>query len=287
MAKTKFLDYTGLAKLVEKIKNTYVNKNEQYEANLKWGGGNFADSFGPIDGAMIPELGANRFAFGYPNGITIEYSNDGGNTWLDYDATDDQKLRLTSTSTSFLLGKSSSVPPSTLNKLRITFDTLQISEGGIGCYAELSKFYIKIGTQGMANCYCTIQVAKNTENITYNEIATKVPIRGWTGDNIINVPKFRTAYTPNDSNYTRKIRFIFGADSIYSDKYTNMTVNAIQAFGGTGWQCPSIMADTGRLYKYDNYQNATFPANVTATNFIGNASSASKLVTATTNTPSF
>ena len=25
MAKTKFLDYTGLAKLVEKIKNTYVN----------------------------------------------------------------------------------------------------------------------------------------------------------------------------------------------------------------------------------------------------------------------
>ena len=139
----KFLDYHGLSKLVEKIKNTYVNKNEQYEANLKWGGGNFADSFGPIDGAMIPELGANRFAFGDPQGITIEYSNDGGSTWLDYEATDYEKLRLTSTSTSFSLGKSSSVPPSTLNKLRITFDTLQISEGGIGCYAELSKFYIK------------------------------------------------------------------------------------------------------------------------------------------------
>ncbi|MDY5727400.1 MAG: hypothetical protein SPK49_02135, partial [Erysipelotrichaceae bacterium] len=285
IAMAKFLDYHGLSKLVEKIKNTYVNKNEQYEANLKWGGGNFADSFGPIDGAMIPELGANRFAFGYPNGITIEYSNDGGSTWHDYGASDEQKLRLTSTSTSFILGKSSSVPPSTLNKLRITFDTLRISEGGIGCYAELSKFYIKIGTKGMTNCYCTIQVAKNTENITYNEIATKVPIRGWTGDNIINVPKFRTAYTSNDSNYTRKIRFIFGADSIYSDKYSNMEINAIQAFGGTGWQCPSIMADTGRLYQYDNYQNATFPANVKATNFIGtlqgNANSASKLGTAT------
>ena len=74
MANTKFLDYNGLSKLVEKIKNTYVNKNEQYEANLKWGGRNFADSFGPIDGAMIPELGANRFAFGNPKGITIEYS---------------------------------------------------------------------------------------------------------------------------------------------------------------------------------------------------------------------
>ena len=281
----KFLDYHGLSKLVEKIKNTYVNKNEQYEANLKWGGGNFADSFGPIDGAMIPELGANRFAFGNPQGITIEYSNDGGNTWKDYDASDNQKLRLTSTGASFSLGKSSSVPPSTLNKLRITFDTLRISEGGIGCYAELSKFYIKIGTKGMTDCYCTIQVAKNTENITYNEIATKVPIRGWTGDNIINVPKFRTAYTSNDSNYTRKIRFIFGADSIYSDTYSNMEINAIQAFGGTGWNLPSTMADIGRLYKYDSYQNATFPANITANIFVGkldgNAATASKLGTAT------
>lgn len=285
MAKTKFLDYTGLAKLVEKIKNTYVNKNEQYEANLKWGGCNFVDSFGPIDGAMIPELGANRFAFGYPTGITIEYSNDGGSTWLDYEATDDEKLRLTSTGTSFILGKSSSLPPSTLNKLRITFDTLQISEGGIGCYAELSKFYIRIGTKGMADCYCTIQVAKNTENITYNEIATKVPIRGFPGDNIINVPKFRTAHTSNHINYIRKIRFIFGADSIYSDKYSNMEINAIQAFGGTGWQCPSNMADIGRLYKYDSHQNATFPANITANTFVGkldgNANTASKLGTAT------
>ena len=88
MANTKFLDYNGLSKLVEKIKNTYVNKNEQYEANLKWGGRNFADSFGPIDAAMIPELGANRFAFGNPRGITIEYSNDGGSTWHDYGESD-------------------------------------------------------------------------------------------------------------------------------------------------------------------------------------------------------
>lgn len=269
MENTKFLDYNGLSKLVEKIKNTYVNKNEQYEANLKWGGGNFAGSFGPIDAAMVPELGANRFAFGDPKGITIEYSNDGGSTWLDYGASDDQKLRLTSTSTSFNLGKSSSVPPSTLNKLRITFDTLRTTEGGIGCYAELSKFYIRIRTKGMNDCYCTIQLAKNTENITYNEIATKVPISGWTGDNIINVPKFITAYTSNDRNYIRKIRFIFGADSIYSDTYSNMEINVIQAFGGTGWDLPSTMADIGRLYKYDSYQNATFPANVTANNFIG------------------
>ena len=51
-----------------------------YEANLEWGGKNFVASYGPIDAAMIPELGANRFAFLNPAGITLEYSKDGGNT---------------------------------------------------------------------------------------------------------------------------------------------------------------------------------------------------------------
>lgn len=51
-----------------------------YEANLKWGGKNFVADYGPLDAAMIPELGANRFAFLRPEGITLEYSKDGGNT---------------------------------------------------------------------------------------------------------------------------------------------------------------------------------------------------------------
>ena len=36
---TKFLDYTGLTKIINYIKNTYVKKGEEYEANQKWGGG--------------------------------------------------------------------------------------------------------------------------------------------------------------------------------------------------------------------------------------------------------
>ena len=285
MAKTKFLDYTGLAKLVEKIKNTYVNKNEQYEANLKWGGGNFANSFGPIDGAMVPELGANRFAFGNPRGITVEYSNDGGNTWHDYGAIDEQKLRLTTTGTSFSLGKHDVAPPSLSNMLRITFDVTL--DKGIICYTNINKFIINVSTAGMSNCYCTVQAAANTKNITYNDIATKVPINGWSGYNVINVPNFRTCeLSTNENGYDyRYIRFIFGADSIYDTKYYDMCINKIYAYGGMGWRVPSNLASRGSLYSYDESQNATFPANVTATNFIGtlqgNANSASKLGTAT------
>lgn len=279
MANTKFLDYNGLSKLVEKIKNTYVNKNEQYEANLKWGGGNFIASYGPIDAAMISELGANRFAFGNPKGITVEYSNDGGNTWLDYGASDAQKLRLTTIRDSFTIGKEKSSTPSN-DMLRITFDTSSIT--GINCYSKLNKFVINISTNGMNFCYCTIQKALQKTPTVFSDVIVKVPIGGWSGYNIINTPNINT-YGNDEENQYGRIRFIFGSDD-------NTTTNArlkilsIFAFGGVGWATPSNMATNGHLYSYDYNQNAIFPANVTATNFIGNASSASKLNTGTTGT---
>lgn len=51
-------------------------------------------------------------------------------------------------------------------------------------------------------------------------------------------------------------------------------------FGGVGWITPSNMAKEGHLYSYDNSQNASFPAQVTSTQFNGplngNASTATK-----------
>ena len=280
MAKTKFLDYTGLAKLVEKIKNTYVNKNEQYEANLKWGGGNFADSFGPIDGAMIPELGANRFAFGYPNGITIEYSNDGGNTWKDYGADPVDKGRLLSDGYPFKIGKVKSANPAN-DMLRVTLNT---TVDGINCYTFLNKFCIYISSQGSDGCYCTIQIAKQETPTVFLNKATNVPLYGWSGYNIINIDGIYTSYGDLSPELYGRIRFIFGCTG-NTTNYPGMAINKIYAFGGAGWNIPSNMAANGHLYSYDYNQNATFPANITATNFIGtlqgNANSASKLGTAT------
>lgn len=268
----KFLDYHGLSKLVEKIKNTYVNKNEQYEANLKWGGGNFASSFGPIDGAMIPELGANRFAFANPNGITIEYSNDGGNTWLDYDASDDQKLRLTTIGDAFTIGKVKSSTPSN-DMLRITFDTT--SNNGISCYTILNKFVIYISSSGSQGCYCTIQGAiYNTQN-TFEDIATKVGIAGWTGYNVINTKSIITSSGSNQPDRYSKIRFIFGCSNTDENR-TGLQIISIYAFGGVGWVTPSNMATNGHLYSYDYNQNTIFPGYVEATRFIGNATTATK-----------
>ena len=275
MANTKFLDYNGLSKLVEKIKNTYVNKNEQYEANLKWGGRNFTNSYGPIDASMIPELGANRFAFGNPRGITIEYSNDGGNTWHDYGASDAQKLRLTTIGDSFIIGKVKSSTPSN-DMLRITIDTS--TETGINCYTILNKFVIKISTQGSVGCYCTIQKALQSTPTKFLDVVSKVNISGWTGYNVINVPNIVTYGNDENFQYGR-LRFIFGSTDT-DTSYIGLAILNICAFGGIGWNVPSNIAANGHLYSYDYNQNAIFPANVTATNFIGtlqgNASSATK-----------
>ena len=280
MAKTKFLDYTGLAKLVEKIKNTYVNKNEQYEANLKWGGRNFADSFGPIDGAMIPELGANRFAFGNPQGITIEYSNDGGNTWKDYGADPVAKGRLLSDGYPFIIGKVKSSTPAN-DMLRVTLNT---TVDGINCYTVLNKFCIYISSQGSDGCYCTIQVAKQESPTVFLNKATNVLLSGWSGYNIINVDGIITSWGDRVPELYGRIRFIFGCTG-NTTNYPGMAIYKIYAFGGVGWNTPSNMATNGHLYSYDYNQNATFPANVKANTFVGkldgNAATASKLGTAT------
>lgn len=50
------------------------------ESYLSWGGKNFAASYGPIDAAMISDLGACRSMFAKAAGITVQYSRDGGAT---------------------------------------------------------------------------------------------------------------------------------------------------------------------------------------------------------------
>lgn len=68
-------------KTVEGWSQYGLTNDTLYEANLKWGGKNYAGDFGPVDAALVPELGANRLAFLPHAAVTYEYSKDGGSTW--------------------------------------------------------------------------------------------------------------------------------------------------------------------------------------------------------------
>lgn len=288
MSEQKFLDKTGLSTFLAKLKTIFAPKihshtlsqvsgvtpsaigaapasHTQPEASLKWGGKNFAGSYGVIDASMIGDLGANRFAFGEPEGVNITYSRDNGSSWQDYGATNGQKTALFSDgSINFVIGKSDSEHKADSNcLLRIEIDTSKFK-----CYSQLHKFAIYVSTNGSSGNYCTIDIALQSSPTVFKTIADKVEISGWSGWNIINVSDFVT-YGNNENAQYGRIRFTFGCESHTSSEYSGLSVNKIMAFGGVGWGVPSTMAQDGHLYSYDYNQNAIFPANVSAKSFTG------------------
>ena len=238
-----------------------------YEANLAWGGHNFAGSYGPIDAAMIPALGANRLAFISPDAVTVTYSRDGGSTWTDYGASSDTKRGLFATGSTFTIGKADSTNKATANttkyQLRITIDTDKAP-----VYSILNKFAIYVSTNGSNSCWCSIDASLESTPTTWVNFAKQVGISGWSGWNIINTNGL-TTYGNNASSQYGLVRFTFGANG-GNTSYTGLQVVQILGYGGVGWSTPSNMARIGHLYSYDSWQNAFFPAQINANNMLMN-----------------
>ena len=233
-----------------------------YEANLKWGGRHIANGFSPVDAGMIPELGANRFAFGNAAGITIEYSTDAGNTWLDYGSSDTAKTALFTTGSNHSIGKSEKGTVTTDCLLRVTIDT-----DAFRIYTVLNKFAIFISTGFCTGCYCVVEASLENTPTEFVKFVNNASLNGNAGWNIINIANLITYGNAPTYQYGL-IRFTFGCTDV-GDASVPMTITKIMGFGGVGWNTPSNMAKTGLLYKYNTLQEVAFPAAVTAPNFIG------------------
>lgn len=243
------------------------------EAFLSWGGKNFSSSYGPIDAAMVPALGANRLAFATAAGIEVEYSRDAGATWTDYGLTNEQKRAIFSgpqISTSVVIGKPGSKDSATgtflnasvNNRARITITTNKAS-----IYTVLNKFVIYCSTNGSQDCRCTIQGQTKTNydagNDKWSTFANEIGISGWSGFNVINTSGI-TTYGNTSSQYI-KLRFIFYCKTAGSMATSGgLQIINIYGFGGVGWTTPSTMAKWGQMYTYDASQNVTFPASITS-----------------------
>ncbi len=231
----------------------------QGEATLTWGGKNFSGTYGPVDASMIPELGANRLAFGNPAGITIEYSRNGGSTWTDYGADNNSKVNLFSPpGAGFSIGKADSTNKATADYLlRVT-----ISTSSFGVYTALNKFMIYCSTNGSTGSYCSIDAALESTPTTFVNFANKVPISGWSGYNIINTSSI-TTYGNSASNQYGRLRFTFGCTG-GSTTYSGLNIVKIYGFGGVGWTAPSNLARTGHIYSIGTGQSVGFPGTVSA-----------------------
>ena len=241
----------------------WVNVNAPKEANLQWGGRNIANNFSPVDGAMVSELSANVMAFPNPAGISIEYSRDGGVTWLDYEATDEQKVKLFTSTQSFACGKGGTADLPL--QLRIT-----ITPSECGLYTSLNKIIMYISQKNISNSMCTFKGltginvdAGNEDDSFYNTIIDKSPISGSPGYNVLN---FDTIYTRPISgsypNFYHRLRLIFEYEVVEGSQSSPLEVSSLRFFGLRRFKLPSNLAANNHLYTYDWKQNALFPAKV-------------------------
>lgn len=242
-------------KLSELSDRAFSNITSRGESFLSWGGQNFAGSYGPIDACMVPDLGANRFAFIPASAWKIEYSRDSGATWTDYGASDGQKLALTSEGVALSIGKADGSHKATsAYMLRLTLTTTGV------VYSVLNKFLLYVSTNGSSGCYVTIQgrtkANLDAKNDTWVGFVSKVPISGWSGWNVINTNGITTH--GNSAGHYAQLRFIFGCTSS-NTAYNGLQIQKLFAYGGVGWTVPSNMAKNGHMYKYDYNQNVSFP----------------------------
>ena len=255
-----------------KVNGTTMSKSSRVasinsipESILSWGGKNFAGSFGCIDGALVSSLGANRFEGGNVVGVTVEYSRDGGSTWVDYGASETQLGLLfnsSNKSSTVGIGKNDSTNKATANgtnyRLRVTITTNIFK-----VYSMLNKFVIYLTTSGSSDCWCKISTKTNANytagNDAWTDVTGQVTVSGWSGYNVINTSNITTY--GNTSYQMQQIRFEFGANG-GNTNYNGMYICHIMAFGGVGWIVPSNMAKTGHAYNWDYKQNVTFPNTV-------------------------
>lgn len=229
------------------------------EAFLSWGGQSFAGGFSPVDGAMVGALGANRFAFLKPAGTTFQYSRNSGSTWSDYGLNDTQKSSFFDAGVQQTLRAGGASAGSASYQLRVI-----VSTSAARVYTDINKFVINFSTEGCNGTTVTIEKALESTPDSWVTVASNVPLSGWSGWNVVNVPTFRTYGNSPGVQYGR-IRFTFKCVSVGSGNST-FAVFCIMAYGGVGWTTPSYMAATGHLYKYDGSQNAYFPGYVRLNN---------------------
>ena len=242
----------------------------QYEAYLQWGGKNLSSHYSPIDATLNGRLGANRLAGIKPAGVTIEYSNNGGSTWTNYELTNEEKIAIFTTLTcpKSLRIAGPTAAASANSKLRITLDGV---DGSI--YTQLNKLHIYVSTNYSNNCTVSLESYDYNSSTEWHSVIKDQPITGWAGWNVLNftLPGSTAFGGTNQNIHQRKIRLTFSNASITSGKEKEgLRIYNIYGYGGMGWTTPSVLASGGVPYTYDSNLMVSFPSYVKSSLFIGN-----------------
>lgn len=247
-------------------KNQFAIADHAHPTSEIYGGNvNYSGYAGPIESAHIDVLRANRLAFLPASGVKVEYSVDGGTTWVDYGANDAQKASLFAmrmgSAASFYTGKHTKADECT------TKDQLRVTVTPVDRCASVNMLYLWVSVAGTS---ATVNISRSTIGAkeTFTDVRTDVPISGWSGPNEIRFSggTFGGGSTQTSNAYAYRFTFKNKADGKGS-----VSVMDIRMYGPSAWSVPNSMMEKDHIYNWDANQNVQFPAQVTATKFNGSS----------------
>lgn len=251
---------------------------------------------------LVAGTRANRLAFLPANQIIVEKTTDGGTTWEDAGIADNTKLATFATRSGNILIPLLNGAKSTLCGVRITITAMKynVPEGTAETakynywnstyvnsqerYTNLREMWFWVSANNDA---LRVQVSAATganPNDWKSVFNTDFALKGWSGSDWVRLDgKTFGGGTTQTGNYwnwriTFWSRMNDGASAFAST--SQQSVLGIQGYGDSWWGASNSLMREDHLYSWDVNQNATFPANVTATKFngalSGNATSATK-----------
>ena len=253
---------TGTATSFDGSANITIPVTSVKEAYLDWGGKSISGGVTPIGASLSSEHSANRLAYLNPNALSFEYSDDAGAHWSPMNISNNLKIGFVTTSGNFPVGNASTV--TTNHRSRVTITAQNGTTGYV--YTRPRKLLLNVSTpHGLS---VLIETKTGATNASWNAVGTYV-LSGWSGWNDIPLNLTTFGGSKDQTSNIWYMRLTFAITSVYSS-YANYkpSIVGMRLFGDTCWTRTSNMGETGHLYSYDSWQNATFPAAVTATNFV-------------------
>ena len=196
--------------------------------------------------------------------LSIVYTNDNGNSWTNYNISNDTKFKAYANVAgvnSLYLGSNVITGNTDAEKLaQIKKNELMFSfEIPNSCYSQVYFACVDIG-QGVG-VTCTVEYL-NSKGVIVNTYIKYMS--GWNQFNYINLSNGNTAVgVGNDDR--RYIRFRFKHDQ-NTTALRNASINKIRIFAFTKYSFPTdrFMGHTGHIYNFDYNMNTYFPNSILA-----------------------
>lgn len=199
------------------------------------------------------------------NQVTVQYSNDSGNSWTNYSMGNDAKFNLYASNaglTQVYLGYNVITGNNDAEKLaQVKKNELIVSFYiSNSCYAQ--PYFASVDISNGIDTICTVEILNNSGAVveTYTKHMT-----GWNQVNYISLLHNGNAGYGVGNNDRRYIRFKFKHDQ-KTTALRNTVINKIRIFAFTKYSFPTdrFMGHTGHIYNFDYNMNTYFPNSILA-----------------------